>query len=130
MSCCPTRGSAGTRVSHRVSEDRVNLIFPVPGASFHPDDNRPLKDGQQGQLHPDREGPEPGRQQAQHPGLAEHDAARATLQPQSRLRPRPLCRFAQTDFLLLINIGLGPQISQDSQACVIVQICSGLSLGQ
>lgn len=97
----PARGSAGTRVSHRVSEDRVHLIIPVPGASFHPDDNRPLKDGQQGQLHADREGPQSGHQQAQHPSLAEHDAARSTVQPQSRLHPRPVCRFVQTDICLL-----------------------------
>lgn len=83
----PARGSAGTRVSHRVSEDRVHLLLAVPGASFNPDDNRPLEDGQQGQLHADREGPRSGRQQAQHAGLAEHDAAGSAVQPQPRLHP-------------------------------------------
>lgn len=92
------RGSAGTRVSYRVSEDRVHLIVPVPGASLHPDDDRPLKDGQQGQLHADREGPRPGHQQAQHPSPAEHDATHSPVQPQSRLHPGPVCRFVQKQY--------------------------------
>lgn len=130
LSCLdfPTRGSTGTRVSYRVSEDGVHLIIPVPGASFHPDDSGPLKDGQQGQLHADREGPEPGNQQAQHPSLAEHDATRSTVQPQSRLHPWPLCRFVQTDILFLIIVWYKIQLPKSVKTYKLVQQCGSAVL--
>lgn len=61
-----------------------------------PDDCRPLKDRQQGQLYTDWEGLESGYQQAQHSSPAEHDTACPGVQPQSHLHPWSLSRSAHT----------------------------------